>query len=369
MGMMGTFNSSFLRVGKYIITLVLILSSVESNTVCSAVPSDSMVANMIADIYHHHHTDCATLIMDSCHPENDFQERSNNIKTQKSLSRLFIPTTMVGSNKLDYSRVYMSSRRNRPLNIFLSSGPGVALTIKLMSEENWFRRARWLLFLNDSVEHFFSNTNLPVDCNVLVAHQPLASDKVILSEVYRVTRNLPLTENYYGQWCIEEGFTAFSGTYYSRRSHLQGLVLRAAALNMPPTSEVKYKDNKIQYGGYVGLVWNVIEEQMKFRTEYVLAHNMGTGSEVNGTWTGLVGMVVNNKVDVALELFSRSTERVNAIDFSSAVYYDRSGPELELARSWNARLLAQTSPSSGHIWPRPGPVLARYDLSTWNYVR
>ncbi|XP_063239040.1 glutamate receptor ionotropic, delta-1-like [Bacillus rossius redtenbacheri] len=78
------------------------------------------------------------------------------------------------------------------------------------------------------------------------------------------------------------------------------------------------------YGGYVGKLWNVLEQKLGFRTEYrVVAPDVGTGTENNGSWNGVVGMVVRGEVDVALELYSMTSKRLAVVDFSSAVYYDR----------------------------------------------
>jgi hypothetical protein len=54
-------------------------------------------------------------------------------------------------------------------------------------------RALWLLFLdtNTSLEQFFTDINIPFDCQYLVA-QPQSDHVVVLTEVYRVSPTLPL---------------------------------------------------------------------------------------------------------------------------------------------------------------------------------
>jgi hypothetical protein len=56
-------------------------------------------------------------------------------------------------------------------------------------------KAIWLL----SLEQFFTNINIPFDCQFLVA-QPESDHVVVLTEVYRVSPTLPLQTYRFGNW-------------------------------------------------------------------------------------------------------------------------------------------------------------------------
>jgi hypothetical protein len=92
-------------------------------------------------------------------------------------------------------------------------------------------RAIWLLFLNknSSLEKFFTDINIPFDCEFLVA-QPEDGHIVGLTEVYRVSPTLPLQTYRFGNWTPGGGLTWPSKGFYHRRNSLQGLVLKIGTL-------------------------------------------------------------------------------------------------------------------------------------------
>jgi hypothetical protein len=93
--------------------------------------------------------------------------------------------------------------------------------------------AVWLLFLdtNTSLEQFFTDINIPFDCQFLVA-QPQSDHVVMLTEVYRVSPTLPLQTYRFGNWTAAGGLTWPSQGLYMRRHNLQGIVLRVAVNNV-----------------------------------------------------------------------------------------------------------------------------------------
>jgi len=80
---------------------------------------------------------------------------------------------------------------------------------------------------NTSLEQFFTDINIPFDCQFLVA-QPQCDHVVVLTEVYRVRPTLPLQTFRFGNWTAGGGIAWPSQGLYSRRHNLQGIVLRVA---------------------------------------------------------------------------------------------------------------------------------------------
>jgi hypothetical protein len=91
----------------------------------------------------------------------------------------------------------------------------------------------WLLFLdtNTSLEQFFTDINIPFDCQFLVA-QPHGDHVVVLTEVYRVSPTLPLQTYRFGNWTAGGGLTWPTQGLYRRRNNLQGLTLKTGTTDV-----------------------------------------------------------------------------------------------------------------------------------------
>ena len=94
-------------------------------------------------------------------------------------------------------------------------------------------KAIWLLFLdtNTSLEQFFTDINIPFDCQFLVA-QPQSDHVVMLTEVYRVSPTLPLQTCRFGNWTAGGGLTWPSQSLYTRRKNLKGHTIQATELSV-----------------------------------------------------------------------------------------------------------------------------------------
>jgi len=84
---------------------------------------------------------------------------------------------------------------------------------------------------NTSLEQFFTNINIPFDCQFLVA-QPQSDHVVVLTEVYRVSPTLPLQTYCFGNWTAGNGLPWPSESLYRRRNNLQGHTIRAAHIKV-----------------------------------------------------------------------------------------------------------------------------------------
>ena len=89
------------------------------------------------------------------------------------------------------------------------------------------QNARWLLFLPEtsSMEDVFRETNIPVDCEFLVAQH--RGRVVKLSEVYRIHATFPLEIHGVGNWSLADGLHWTRGHILQRRGNLRGLLLAA----------------------------------------------------------------------------------------------------------------------------------------------
>jgi hypothetical protein len=81
------------------------------------------------------------------------------------------------------------------------------------------------------MEKFFTDIDVPVDSELLVAHRQ--KDDVRLTEVYRVRGGYPLQEYAFGTISDRDNvLSATNITFYRRRNNLQGLIIQAATTNV-----------------------------------------------------------------------------------------------------------------------------------------
>jgi hypothetical protein len=85
--------------------------------------------------------------------------------------------------------------------------------------------------MNNSLEQFFTDINIPFDGQFLVA-QPQSNHVVVLTEVYRISPTLPLQTYCFGNWTIGDGLNWPSQGFYMRRKNLKGLTIHATKLNV-----------------------------------------------------------------------------------------------------------------------------------------
>ena len=99
--------------------------------------------------------------------------------------------------------------------------------------DTYSSKAIWLLFLdtNTSLEQFFTDFNVPFDCQFLVA-QPQSDHVVVLTEVYRVSPTLPLQTYCFGNWTAGGGLTWPKEGLYMRRKNLKGLTIQTTRINV-----------------------------------------------------------------------------------------------------------------------------------------
>jgi hypothetical protein len=87
------------------------------------------------------------------------------------------------------------------------------------------------------LEQFFTNINIPFDCQFLVA-QPQIDHIVLLTEVYRVSPTLPLQTYRFDTWIAGSDLKRHLQDFYMRRKNLKGLTIQATHLNVRGTCTI-----------------------------------------------------------------------------------------------------------------------------------
>jgi hypothetical protein len=92
-------------------------------------------------------------------------------------------------------------------------------------------RGKWLLFFDSmtSLEDFFSDIYIPLDCEFLVAQRSNETEdgdlEVSLTDVYSVHPIRPLQINPVARWSSSSGITWSNVSFLERRADLQGISL------------------------------------------------------------------------------------------------------------------------------------------------
>jgi hypothetical protein len=98
-------------------------------------------------------------------------------------------------------------------------------------------RGKWLIFLDSmkSLEDFFSDIYIPLDCEFLVAQRLNGTEdgdlEVSLTEVYNVHPTRPLQINPVARWSSSSGITWSEFSFLERRRDLQGISLKSAMVH------------------------------------------------------------------------------------------------------------------------------------------
>jgi hypothetical protein len=110
--------------------------------------------------------------------------------------------------------------------------PGVTIffCLQLSSERGVMADAVWLLFLEKLVDQFFEDIYIPVDCEFLVA-QRSGSNVVLLTEIYRMDKGLPLQHQEFGIW-NQNGLHVSNKSLVRRRYNFQGITITATSMNV-----------------------------------------------------------------------------------------------------------------------------------------
>jgi hypothetical protein len=107
----------------------------------------------------------------------------------------------------------------------------ISLCLSQLSKRQNLARARWLLFLTEgNTDSFFADITVPFNCEFLIAR--LTTSSVSLFEVYRVANSKPLNDIYFGRWTVVSGLVTLKTSIYSRRTDLQGTVIRAVTADV-----------------------------------------------------------------------------------------------------------------------------------------
>ncbi|KAI4496719.1 hypothetical protein M0804_000529 [Polistes exclamans] len=211
----------------------------------------------------------------------------------------------------------------------------------------------WLLFFRKEtqIEVFFHNIYVPFDCQLMVTRDNENGTGEVILEAYQIDAQSKIRIMNFGSWDRMNGFKGPTLSLYQRRNSLYGHNIRVVMAHDPPVSLIhRNEENEIvEVSGFFGELMKLLQEGMNCTLTYTEADSWGLNL-LNGTWTGAVGILVKNEADIAGMELMMTSDRLDAIDFTTPVYSTKCRTFIKRPDSTSIKWRAYTSPFGAYIW-------------------
>ena len=165
------------------------------------------------------------------------------------------------------------------------------------------------------------DTNLALRLDTALYLYNLEGKSIILKEVYAVNKRKKIET--VGLWRESQGLEIPIASMWERRKNMDGMQLRVATLPFPPFQDVHYDKSGETIIGGSGLFLdplNILARRLNFTLKFITSNDGQWGALTkNGTWNGLIGMVIKNQIDVAAGGMSVTRDRIRVVSFSRAI--------------------------------------------------
>ena len=202
------------------------------------------------------------------------------------------------------------------LILFLGSDH-TELLIRLVNEEKIFNAGLIGLLPEDD----YGGAKFVLRLNTKLVFYAWEEDRVVLRERYAV-RGIAVESNV-GTWSESAGFEVEKPQIWERRTNLLGSAVRVASVHLPPLHELYFEDANDETGRITGGGGFFIEplNYLAKKLNFTLVFNAPVDGKFgavdsNGTWNGLIGMVLEGGADLAAAALTRTMERDDVTSFS-----------------------------------------------------
>ncbi|XP_011693318.1 PREDICTED: glutamate receptor ionotropic, delta-1-like isoform X2 [Wasmannia auropunctata] len=212
----------------------------------------------------------------------------------------------------------------------------------------------WLVFFKNETKFvdFFFEIYVPFDCKFMVAQSsPNVIGREIITEVYQVDRGKQLRSMRFGIWDARSGLNGPTRGLFLRRNNLYGQNIRVTSVHDPPISLFHRNERNEITGmsGFFGEVILLLQQALNCTFTYKEAKSWGVCLP-NGSCTGAIGMLMNNDVDFAATEFMMTSDRLDAISFTTPIYTTKCRAYIKRPASSDVKWDAYTAPFSRNIW-------------------
>ncbi|XP_011497652.1 PREDICTED: LOW QUALITY PROTEIN: probable glutamate receptor [Ceratosolen solmsi marchali] len=181
----------------------------------------------------------------------------------------------------------------------------------------------WIIFFRQetNIHRFFSEIFVPLDCIFLVVRKYKDGASTSLTEIYNIDKDRELLTNLFGVWNEKDGLRITKLTLYQRRNDLYGQMIKVATVQDPPVSLIERNSSGEIIGikGFFGTVIQILQKNLNCTVTYAECDSWGYVLP-NGSWTGIVGMLVRKEIDLAATELLMTSDRLEAIEFTTPVF-------------------------------------------------
>ena len=127
-----------------------------------------------------------------------------------------------------------------------------------------------------------------------------------------------------GQWLTSSGLKVYQPKIWQRRANLYGANIRATTIDYPfLATNFTYDIHGRMIGGkgFLFDILHLLESDLNFTTFLSLTVDGKFGGETNnGTWNGMVGMLLRDETDVVVASLTQTSKRYQVIDYTIPIF-------------------------------------------------
>ena len=197
--------------------------------------------------------------------------------------------------------------------LFLDNGHGKLLKI-LMSELKLFNKGLTGLIPESDV---FPELSWELRFDTFLFVYSTSVSTIHLKEIYGVNGKTIVTQ--IGTHKEGSGLSISATNMWDRRTDMEGMEIRVATLSYPFLHELYYDKLNTSVIGGGGLFiepLNILAQKLNFSMKFMSSIDGQWGAmNQNGTWTGLIGMLIRGQADIAAAGLSLTFERTEVTTF------------------------------------------------------
>ncbi|XP_015171770.1 PREDICTED: probable glutamate receptor [Polistes dominula] len=313
--------------------------------------------NLIRNMHDFFNNTCIILLHDTPNvmENTSLDETKQLFSLQRYLSGTLHIRTVFMDFQMFKTRVGKSYYHiKRPLFVLLNDYNDTRDQLAYVSTWLAMEYPTWLLFFRKEtqIEVFFHNIYVPFDCQVMITRDnENETDEEEILEVYQIDAQSKIRIMNFGSWDNINGFKGPTLSLYQRRNNLYGHNLRVVMAHDPPVSLIHHNERNeiIEVSGFFGELMKLLQEGMNCTLTYIETDSWGLNL-LNGTWTGAVGMLIKNEADIAGMELMMTSDRLDAIDFTTPVYSTKCRTFIKRPDLTSIKWQAYTSPFGANIW-------------------
>ena len=166
-----------------------------------------------------------------------------------------------------------------------------------------------------------SGLNLTLRLDTRLYQYSSQGNTTSLKEVYAVNGKIKVQT--VGKWQENTGLTVPITNMWERRTNLEGMLIRVATMSYPGLHELHYDLSGKSITSGSGLFLeplNILAKEINFTLKLAPSNDGKWGGTLteNGTWNGLIGMLIEEQADIAGALFVTEA-RGKVVSFSRAI--------------------------------------------------